>query len=40
MLVVPCYLIHTRRWKAIPLIAALFGAYWYPYLVGAMLYGA
>ena len=37
--VVPAYLIHTRRWRALPLIAALYGAYWFSYLVDLVLYG-
>ena len=38
LVVVPIYLIQTRRWKALPLIATLAAAYWLPTIVNELIY--
>ena len=39
VVVVPVYLIQTRRWWGLPLIGCLYGGFWLPYLAGLALYG-
>ena len=39
IVVVPFYLIHTRRWKGLPLIGALFVALLLPSVAGRVAYG-
>ena len=39
IIVVPVYLIQTRRWKALPLIGALAMAFWLPAIVNELMYG-
>lgn len=39
IIVVPFYLIHTRRWRGLPLIGCLFLAFWISNLVDLVLYG-
>ncbi len=39
IVVLPFYLIHTRRWKGLPLIASLYVAFWFPNIVDVLMYG-
>ena len=39
VVVLPFYLIQTRRWRGLPLIVALYVAFWFPNLVHLVLYG-
>lgn len=38
IVVVPVYLIQTRRWRGVPLIGCLYGAVLLPYLASLALY--